>query len=87
MLDFKCLVGERPFNIDATINALELDHRELKGEFGQLKVELDVVPEKMDPKMYRKNRLKLIFKNSAYIDMSLLEFYKEIDPLQLLVFK
>ena len=41
----------------------------------------------MEPQIYKKNRLKLIFKNSAYIDMTLLESHPEIDPLQLLVFK
>ena len=66
---------------------LELDGKEQKGELGQLKIELDVVPELMDPMIYKKNRLKLIFKNSAYIDMTLLESHPEIDPLQLLVFK
>ena len=81
VLDWKSLIGQHPKNINATIYPLELDKKEVKGELGQLKVELDIVPAMMDPKVYKKNRLKLIFKNSAYIDMTLLKSHPEIDPL------
>jgi len=87
VLDWKCLVHERPKQIDAAVTALELDCGDQTDELGELRIELDVVPQMMDPEVYRRNRLKLIFQDSSYIDMALLDGHEEVDPVRLYIFK
>ena len=87
VLDWKCVIHERPKTIEAAVTALELDCKDQTDELGTLRIELDVVPQMMDPEVYRRNRLKLIFQDAAYIDMELLEGHEEIDPVRLYIFK
>ena len=87
VLDWKGIIHERPKQIDAVITALELDCKDHTDVLGELRIELDVVPQMMDPEAYRRNRLKLIFQDSSYIDMSLLDGHEEVDPVRLYIFK